>query len=53
MGKILRISLNLKFAANTLGCYGLRWFQRGRLKLEDDLKLSEKVQNKCTYRMAK
>ena len=28
------------------------WFQRGRLQL-DDLKFSEKIQNKYTYRMAK
>jgi len=31
----------------------LRWFQRGRLKLDEDLKFSEKVQNKYTHRMAK
>ena len=33
----------------------LRWFKRSRLKLpvDDDLKFSEKVQNKCTHRMAK
>jgi len=31
----------------------LKWFQRGRLKLDEDLKFSEKVQNKCTYRIAK
>jgi len=26
MGKILRISLNLSFTPNTLGCYGLKTF---------------------------
>jgi len=28
----------------------LRWFQRVRLKLDKDLKFSEKVQNSCTFR---
>jgi len=31
----------------------LRWFQRGRLKLDEDLKFSRKDHNECTYRMAK
>ena len=31
----------------------LWWFQRGGLKLDEDLKFSEKAQNKCTLRMAK
>ena len=30
------------------GVKTLRWFQRGRLKLDEDLKFSEKVQNKYT-----
>jgi len=33
--------------------WGLKWFQRSKLKLDEDLKLSEKVQNKYTRRMAK
>jgi len=31
----------------------LRWFQRDRLKLDEDMKFPEKVQNKYTHRMAK
>jgi len=31
----------------------LRWFLRETLKLDEDEKFSEKVQNKGTYRMAK
>jgi len=31
----------------------LRWFQRGRLKENEDLKFSEKAQNKYTHQMAR
>jgi len=33
--------------------YRLRWFQSGRPKLDKDLKFSENILNKCTYRIAK
>jgi len=44
----------IQFSSKRFGnkSWRLRCFQRGRLKL-DDLKFSEKVQNKCTYRIAK
>ena len=51
--KILRISPQLNFIPNNLGCYGLRIFQRNGLKLDKDLVFSGLVQNVYVYRMAK